>query len=166
MPHLRPRVGERRRVGDVTLRDLVGRAAAALRAMPAGDGRGGRIRIDYTPDDDGNADPGEVVWAWVPYEDDPSQGKDRPVVVIGSTADGRLAVVPLSSQDHDGRRDAAEWIAVGAGRWDGQGRDSYANVDRVLRVGARDVRREGATLDRRRFDAVVAGVRRRHPDIG
>ena len=133
---------------------------------PAGGGDGGGIRIAHTPDDDGNADPGEVVWAWVPYEDDPRQGKDRPVVVIGSTADGRLAVVPLSSQDHGDRPDATEWIAVGTGRWDGQGRDSYANVDRVLRVRPGEVRRGRPVLDRRRFDAVVAGVRRRHPGIG
>jgi hypothetical protein len=147
----------------VKLRDVVGRAAVALRLKPADDGR---IRIAYTPDDDGNADPGEVVWTWVPYEDDPSQGKDRPVVVIGSTASGGLAVVPLSSQGHDSRGDAAEWVEVGNGGWDSRGRASYAHVDRVLRVRARDIRREGATLDRRRFDAVVGGVRRRHPGIG
>ena len=41
------------------------------------------------PEQDGEADPGEVVWAWVPFEDDPGQGKDRPVLVIardGSTS--------------------------------------------------------------------------------
>ena len=32
----------------------------------------------YAPEMDGEPDPGEVVWAWVPYEDDPAQGKDRP----------------------------------------------------------------------------------------
>ena len=37
----------------------------------------------YAPEIDGEPDPGEVVWAWVPYEDDPSQGKDRPVLVLG-----------------------------------------------------------------------------------
>ena len=36
----------------------------------------------YAPEIDGEPDPGEVVWAWVPYEDDPSQGKDRPVLVL------------------------------------------------------------------------------------
>lgn len=35
------------------------------------------VRVEYTPDMDGEADPGEVVWAWVPYEDDPHRGKDR-----------------------------------------------------------------------------------------
>ena len=26
--------------------------------------------------------PGEVVWAWVPYEEDHAQGKDRPVLAL------------------------------------------------------------------------------------
>ncbi|HEX8804710.1 MAG TPA: type II toxin-antitoxin system PemK/MazF family toxin [Acidimicrobiales bacterium] len=146
--------------------DTAGRIRARVRGRrpgatpPAGDG----VRISYAPERDGLPDAGEVVWTWVPYEDDPSQGKDRPVVVIGSLAGG-LAVVPLSSRDHADRRDHGEWVRVGTGPWDGAGRDSYANVDRVVRVDAGAVRREGATLDRGRFDAVVAGVRRHHPEI-
>jgi len=134
------------------------------RARDRATGRPADIRIGYTPDDDGQPDPGEVVWTWVPYEDDPGQGKDRPVVVIGHAGD-RLAVVPLSSRGPDGRPDPDAWVTVGAGRWDGEGRPSFANVDRVLRVPEGEIRREGATLDRAHFDAVVAGVRRRHPDI-
>jgi hypothetical protein len=162
MPNPRP-FGEAfgaRSVRGVRLRDIVRRLS---RRGPA---RDGGVRIAYTPDHDGDADPGEVVWTWVPYEDDPRQGKDRPVVVIGSTSDGRLAVVPLSSRDHGGRRDAASWVPVGTGRWDGQGRPSYADADRMLRVAPGAIRREGATLDRGRFDAVVAAVRRRHPGVG
>src|SRR3954451_21060804 len=90
-------------------------------------------RLRYGPRHDGDADPGEVVWTWVPYEDDPSQGKDRPVLVLG-LAGALLAVVPLSSKDHSQRRDAGEWIAVGRGAWDREGRVSYANADRILRV--------------------------------
>ena len=37
----------------------------------------------YEPEADGQPDPGEVVWGWVPFEEDPSQGKDRPVLLIG-----------------------------------------------------------------------------------
>ena len=40
-------------------------------------------KVTYAPDLDGRADPGEVVWTWVVYEDDPSRGKDRPVLVVG-----------------------------------------------------------------------------------
>ena len=115
----------------------------------------------YAPDRDGGADPGEVVWAWVPYEDDPNQGKDRPVLVIGYGGDGdhRLLAVPLSSKDPSHKRDADEWVEVGTGGWDREQRPSFANADRVLRYAPAEVRREGAALPRDRFDAVVAKVR-------
>ena len=47
----------------------------------------GRVTPEYAPDRDGEPDPGEVVWAWVPYEEDPEQGKDRPVVIVGRAVD-------------------------------------------------------------------------------
>jgi hypothetical protein len=122
------------------------------------------VTITYRPERDGEPDPGEVVWTWVAYEDDPRQGKDRPVVVIG-VAGADLVVVPLSSRDHDGRRDAEEWVELGRGPWDTSDRISYANVDRLLRVAPGVVRREGATLDRARFDRLVAGARAFHPDL-
>ena len=114
--------------------------------------------IVYAPERDGDPDPGEVVWAWVPYEDDPRQGKDRPVLVVGYQDDELLAV-PLSSKDPAAKRDADEWVEVGSGGWDGRGRVSFANADRVLSYRPGEVRREGAALRRDRFDAVVAKVR-------
>src|SRR3954465_3472466 len=42
----------------------------------------GRAKTSYAPKPDGNPDPGEVVWTWVPFEEDYSQGKDRPVLLI------------------------------------------------------------------------------------
>jgi hypothetical protein len=115
------------------------------------------VRVEYTPDLDGDPDPGEVVWTWVPYEDDPSQGKDRPVVIIGRTGHD-LAGVPLTSKDHD--RDGE--IPVGTGPWDRDGRQSFAKVDQLLSIDPDAVRREGAILARRHFDDVVAGVARFH----
>jgi hypothetical protein len=112
--------------------------------------------VEYSPDVDGDADPGEVVWAWVPYEDDPSRGKDRPVVIIG-TCPGGLAGVPLTSKDKG--RGA---VPVGSGGWDRSGRPSWAKVDQLIVVEQRSVRREGSALDRRRFDDVVDGVGRHH----
>lgn len=118
--------------------------------------------ISYSPTPDDNADPGEVVWAWVPYEEDHSQGKDRPVLVIGHDAPWLLAL-PLTSQDHD--RDAAQearagrfWIEIGTGAWDRSGRTSEARVNRILRIDPGAVRRIGARLEQRRFDAVAAAV--------
>jgi hypothetical protein len=36
----------------------------------------GKAKLQYAPVGDGQPDPGEVVWAWVPFEEDHSQGKD------------------------------------------------------------------------------------------
>jgi hypothetical protein len=143
-------------------RKVTGSLRRSRPAPPAADRAAtGGIEVAYAPEPDGDADPGEVVWTWVPYEDDPSQGKDRPVLILGH--DGPLlAGVPLSSRDHRDRRDADEWVPVGRGAWDRSGRESYADAARLLRIAPHDVRREGAALDRRRFDEVLARVRRLH----
>ena len=112
------------------------------------------VVIEYSPNIDGDPDPGEVVWTWVPYEEDPSQGKDRPVVIIGRHGKF-LAAVPLTSKRHDNELQ----VAVGTGPWDREGRPSYAKVERVLDVDPNQVRREGAILQRNHFDDVVEGVR-------
>ncbi|MCZ2829987.1 type II toxin-antitoxin system PemK/MazF family toxin [Modestobacter sp. VKM Ac-2986] len=135
----------------------------ATRPGPVTD-HAGPVRMEYAPVDDGAPDPGEIVWAWVPFEENDGRGKDRPVLVIGRDG-GALLGLMLSSQDHD--RDAADearrgrhWVDVGTGPWDKQGRPSEARVDRVLRIEPGDVRREGAALSRARFDEVAAEVRR------
>lgn len=117
----------------------------------------------WAPASDGEPDPGEVVWAWVPYEDDPAQGKDRPVLVIGRDGDDVLAL-QLTSQDHD--LDAAQeqragrlWMDVGTGGWDRSGRPSEVRLDRLLRLPRAEVRREGAALDRPTYDAVLDAAR-------
>lgn len=117
----------------------------------------------YSPEMDGRPDPGEVVWAWVPYEDDATQGKDRPVLVLareGTT----LTCLYLTSKDHD--RDADDearhgryWMDIGTGAWDSDGRPSEVRLDRVLSMDESVVRREGAALDRPVFDEVVAAAR-------
>ncbi|WP_436005881.1 type II toxin-antitoxin system PemK/MazF family toxin [Knoellia sp. LjRoot47] len=120
----------------------------------------GPLDPDYSPEADGEPDPGEVVWAHVPYEEDASRGKDRPVLVVGR--DGRwLLGMQLTSKDHD--RDEQQearagryWVDVGVGGWDGRGRPSEVRVNRVVRIDPATVRREGAVLDRARWDEVVA----------
>ncbi len=122
--------------------------------------------MEYSPKLDGRPDPGEVVWAWVAYEDDPSQGKDRPVLVIGRDGSTLLGL-QLSSQDHDlDAEDEARygryWMDVGSGAWDSQRRPSEVRLDRLVRVDEGEVRREGAALDRSTFDAVVLRAREHH----
>ncbi|MFC2546823.1 MAG: type II toxin-antitoxin system PemK/MazF family toxin [Actinomyces oris] len=120
----------------------------------------------YSPDPDGEADPGEVVWTWVPFEEDPAQGKDRPVLVL-ARHETRLVVAQMTSKDHD--RDAAQearwgrfWHDVGTGDWDRQGRPSEVRLDRLLLVEPASVRREGATMKREVFGGVVAALRHHH----
>jgi hypothetical protein len=124
----------------------------------------------YTPESDGLPDPGEVVWTWVPYEDDPAQGKDRPVVVLARAEGGVLLCLMLSSQDHDvdAEQEASwgrHWMDVGTGAWDPEGRPSEVRVDRLLTLPEAEVRREGAAIDRTMFDAVVAAAREFHPEL-
>jgi hypothetical protein len=116
-------------------------------------------RLRYAPRADGRPDPGEVVWTWVPYEDDPAQGKDRPVLVIGEDGDQLLAL-QLTSRDHDvdaaqEHRDGREWMDIGTGAWDARGRPSEVRLNRLLRIDPDSVRREGAALPRETFDAVL-----------
>jgi PemK-like, MazF-like toxin of type II toxin-antitoxin system len=146
----------RRRLSEAIGR-LLRRGSSVAPSIDLDDASVGTIRVAYEPCLDGDPDPGEVVWTWVPYEDDPSQGKDRPVVVIGRR--GRhLVGVALTSKPHDNEPQ----VAVGAGGWDRSGRPSFAKLERVLDIDPEQVRREGSILPRDRFDAVVAGVRRVH----
>lgn len=159
----------------------IGRLAAAAatrsrtpapgpRSDPASRGPAGRrggtppVDVEYRPRDDGRADPGEVVWAWVPFDEGDGRGKDRPVLVIGRRGED-LVGLQLSSRDHDldaedEARHGRSWMDIGTGAWDREGRPSEVRLDRLLVLDPRQVRREGAALDRRRFDAVVTAARR------
>lgn len=73
-----------------------------------------------------------------------------------------LVGVQLSSKDHRDRDDAREWLPVGRGGWDREGRPSYCDASRLLRIDPSAVRREGSALDRERFDEVVSRVAELH----
>ena len=97
--------------------------------------------MSYSPRTDGAPDPGEVVWTWVPYEENDGRGKDRLVPVVAVESAGSYLAVQLTSKDHDGEGD---FVPVGAGGWDGEHRPSWVNLDRVIRV------REGGCAGKRR----------------
>ena len=165
-PETLPRtIGQGIRLGiDVGLSALAGVAAEPKPAITAGrpvtdnsvpTAHRAR-RVDYAPDLDGRADPGEIVWTWVVYEEDPSRGKDRPVLVVGRDNSTLLGLM-LSSQDrHAGDRD---WVGIGTGDWDYEGRASWVRLDRVLDVPEEGIRREGAILDRATFEIVATRLR-------
>ena len=113
-------------------------------------------KLLYAPDLDGRADPGEIVWTWVVFEDDPTRGKDRPVLVVGRDRSTLLGLM-LSSQDH--HRDDPNWVGIGSGSWDYESRASWVRLDRVLDVPEEGIRREGAILERETFEVVAARLR-------
>ena len=119
----------------------------------------GPVRTEYAPDPDGDPDPGEIVWTWVPYEENDGRGKDRPVLIVAREPAGSVLAVQLTSRQHGGQR---EWLPLGSGPWDREGRDSWVGLDRVLRVHATGMRREACALDRARFHAVTDRLRQLH----
>lgn len=135
------------------------------------------VAITYEPRPDDHPDPGEVVWAWVPYEEDLSRGKDRPVLVLaeedaragGQDGHGEVLVALMLTSRDRARADAvhvdehgATWVDVGSGPWDRKGRPSEVRIDRLLRLDPGAVRREGARLDQERFGRVAQAVRHVH----
>ncbi|MBS1698281.1 MAG: type II toxin-antitoxin system PemK/MazF family toxin [Actinobacteria bacterium] len=116
------------------------------------------LRVAYAPDRDGAPDAGEIVWTWVPYAERDGRGKDRPVLVIATQSADRVYAVKLTSKSHDGDRD---FLSLGSGPWDGQGRESWVDIDQLYSVHVSGVRREAAALDRRRFESVAGVLERR-----
>ncbi|MGQ4511164.1 type II toxin-antitoxin system PemK/MazF family toxin [Streptomyces sp. DW26H14] len=145
-------------VHDQAERDVPGRGgpAATTEADPR---EVGRVRTEYSPAHDGDPDPGEIVWTWVPFEENDGRGKDRPVLVVAREAGGTLLAVQLSSKRHSGD---PGWVAIGQGPWDREGRDSWVALERVMRLHEEGMRREACALDRGRFNLVVNRLRERY----
>ncbi|WP_258133336.1 type II toxin-antitoxin system PemK/MazF family toxin [Microbacterium sp. MYb64] len=116
------------------------------------------LRVAYAPHRDGAPDAGEIVWTWVPYAERDGRGKDRPVLVIATQSAERVYAVKLTSKSHDGDRD---FLSLGSGPWDGQGRESWVDIDQLYSVHVSGVRREAAALDRNRFERVASVLERR-----
>lgn len=144
-------------------RPLAEPGSATPHAGYPGDFRG-RPRLVYAPEPGSTAEPGEICWTWVPFEEDHTRGKDRPVLIIGRD-DAWLLGLGLTSKDHDLDRDqeAAEgryWVEIGTGGWDQDGRVSEVRVNRIIRIDPGQVRRVAGRLDQATFETVAAEVRR------
>ncbi|WP_243225592.1 type II toxin-antitoxin system PemK/MazF family toxin [Microbacterium sp. CIAB417] len=117
------------------------------------------VRIGYAPARDGAPDAGEIIWTWVPYEENDGRGKDRPVLVIGRHGPDRAYAVRMTSRPHDGDRD---YLAIGSGRWDAQGRESWVDIEQLYSVHDDGMRREAAVLARDRYIVIASALTRRY----
>lgn len=117
------------------------------------------LQISYAPDRDGEPDAGEIVWTWVPYAENDGRGKDRPVLIIGRQNSERVFAVRLTSKSHDGERD---FLSIGIGPWDSQGRESWVDVEQLYSVHTDGMRREASALDRKRFSQVADALHQRY----
>ncbi len=114
-------------------------------------GRGG-VQLAYAPSRNGRPDAGEVVWAWVPFQEDPTRGKDRPLLIIAHNDAQTVLAMKLTSRSHDRQRD---YLGIGSGAWDAQARPSWIDIDQVYRVHRSGIRREAGALPRETFDRVA-----------
>lgn len=124
--------------------------SGATRDLTAGELRA--MQPSYAPSLDGEPDPGEVIWTWVPYVENDGRGKDRPVLIIARLDSESWAACYLSTKQH------RDFVSVGTGSWDSQGRESYLSPERVLRVTESGMRRESTGIDRADYDQAVRAI--------
>lgn len=113
------------------------------------------LQVGYSPVKDGAPDSGEIIWTWVPYEENDGRGKDRPVLVIGRQSADRVYAVRMTSKAHDRDRD---YISIGSGAWDSQGRESWVDIELLYSVHDSGMRREAAVLKRALYDRVTSAL--------
>ena len=140
---------------------------AAGTGQPAAD-FDGLPEMRYQAKGPGGFASGQIVWTWIAYEEDPSQGKDRPVLLFGAHS-GWLLGLPATSQDHDRdaeqeRRAGRYWVEIGSGEWDKQRRVSEVRTDRIVRIDPAYVRRASGSVSAAVFQKVAAEVREHWDD--
>lgn len=113
------------------------------------------VAVGYSPTHNDAPDSGEVIWTWVPYEENDGRGKDRPVLVIGRQSADRVYAVRMTSKPHDGDRD---FLSIGSGGWDSRGRESWVDIEQLYSVHHDGMRREAAVLDKGRYRRVAEAL--------
>lgn len=160
------RRGKRGRGSSASQRRAVAAKAQLKEFSPGRDGEGAtrdleaselaRIEPRYAPSRDGLPTPGEVIWTWVPYVENDGRGKDRPVLILATIGLGVFAGCYLTSKPHRG------FVSVGSGTWDSQGRESFLNPERVLRITSLGMRREAGGLRKDQFETAARAVLAHH----
>lgn len=119
----------------------------------------GDVSVGYAPSRNRLPDSGEIIWTWVPYAENDGRGKDRPVLVIGRHGSDRVYAVRMTSRAHDRDRD---FIPIGSGDWDSQGRESWVDIEQLYSVHHDGMRREAAALDAARYGRVAQALIERY----
>jgi len=153
-PDGRAGAGSSRQTGEVS----PGRTRGS-ETIEVGPERVGDVNVGYSPSRNGQPDSGEVIWTWVPYEENDGRGKDRPVLVIGRQSADRVYAVRMTSKAHDRDRD---FLSIGSGAWDSQGRESWVDIEQLYSVHHDGMRREAAVLDKGRYGRVTEALIRRY----
>ena len=78
--------------------------------------------IFFSPDMDGQADSGEVVWVWAPAEGKQAPPRERAILVVGRT---RTTVMGLLISPNPKHALDDAWLEIGAGEWDESGCDCW-----------------------------------------
>lgn len=81
------------------------------------------------------------------------------MLVIGRESGTRVYAVRLTSKSHEGDRD---FLALGTGEWDTQGRPSWVDIEQLYLVHDKGMRREAAVLDRERFSRIAVALNGRY----
>jgi len=132
-----------------------GGSGGSLRQHALPDVAPGDVRFAYRPrHPDGHPDPGEVVWAHVPFEDNPKVGKNRPVLIVGRTKDGNLVGVQLTSKTHHPGSIPIEWGDKNIA--------SHIRPERFIQVDKSNYFKEGSYIKKPKFQDIVNTLTKRH----
>lgn len=112
--------------------------------------------IFYAPNMDGQVDPGEVVWFWVPDERAEAKLAERALVVVGRHGNLVMGLITSPNPMH---ALSEKWIDIGAGPWDDAGRKSWLRLDKIIKVPETAIRRQGAVIPLRRFHLIANRLR-------
>ena len=112
--------------------------------------------VFYSPDLDGAAEPGEVVWVSVTGHEN---SEVIPLVVVGHEGSSilglavHLSVTPPDEDEED------LWQSIGAGVWDPSGVPGWVRLDKVVLTRESTITRKGARVPRTRFDQIAHRLR-------
>lgn len=112
--------------------------------------------IVYSPDMDGQADPGEVVWIPLQLESEEAPLSERAVVVVGRQGPHLLGMLISTREEHANQ---PEWLSIGSSSWNENPKPSWVRIDRVLLVPESGIRRAGAVMPRKRFEILANRLR-------